>query len=131
MKTLELSKAFKTLADYAANLGTDSIVVTSNRKPIAALVSLQGIDRESLALGLDPLFMKIHPSCPFRGPTRRCLLAGSGEARACRSRPARQAITADAPQDYTKLDPPTLLSVIRTRSHEESSRAGTREPWRR
>ena len=59
MKTLELRKASKTLADYAANLGSESIVVTSNRKPVAALVSLKDVDRESLSLSLDPAFMKI------------------------------------------------------------------------
>jgi len=36
MKTVELRKASKTLADYAANLGGESIVVTSNKKPVAA-----------------------------------------------------------------------------------------------
>ena len=59
MKTLELRKASKTLADYAANLGSESIVVTSNRKPVAVLVSLKDVDRESLSLSLDPAFMKI------------------------------------------------------------------------
>ena len=59
MKTLELRKASKTLADYAANLGAESIVVTSNKKPVAALVSLKNVDRESLSLSLDPAFMRI------------------------------------------------------------------------
>ena len=59
MKTLELKKASRPLADYAAKLGAESIVVTSNRKPIAALVSLRDIDRESLSLSLDPAFMRI------------------------------------------------------------------------
>ena len=59
MKTLELRKASKTLADYAANLGSESIVVTSNRKPVAALVSLKDVDRESLSLSLDPAFLRI------------------------------------------------------------------------
>ena len=59
MKTLELRKASKALADYAANLGSESIVVTSNKKPVAALVSLKDVDRESLSLSLDPAFMKI------------------------------------------------------------------------
>jgi len=59
MKTLELRKASRTLADYAANLGAESIVVTSNKKPVAALVSLQNVDRESLSLSLDPAFLRI------------------------------------------------------------------------
>ena len=32
---------------------------TSNKKPVAALVSLKDVDRESLSLSLDPAFMKI------------------------------------------------------------------------
>lgn len=59
MKTIDLDKASKPLADYAANLGADSIVVTLNRKPVAALVSLQNVDRESLSLSLDPSFLEI------------------------------------------------------------------------
>ncbi len=59
MKTLELKKASKALGEYAANLGSESIVVTYNKKPVAALVSLKNIDRESLSLSLDPTFMKI------------------------------------------------------------------------
>ena len=59
MKTLELKKASKGLAEYAANLGSESIVITSRNKPVAALVSLKGVDRESLSLSLNPAFMKI------------------------------------------------------------------------
>ena len=59
MKTLELRKASKTLADYAANLGAESIVITSNKKPVAALVSLKDADRESLSLSLNPAFLRI------------------------------------------------------------------------
>jgi len=59
MKTLELKKASKALADYATHLGEESIVITSNRKPVAALVSLRGVERQSLALSLNPAFRKI------------------------------------------------------------------------
>ncbi len=59
MKTLELKKASKALADYATNLGSESIVITSNKKPVAALVPLKGVERESLSLSLNPAFLKI------------------------------------------------------------------------
>jgi PHD/YefM family antitoxin component YafN of YafNO toxin-antitoxin module len=59
MKTLELCNASKSLADYAAELDSESLVITSNKKPVAALVSLKGADRESLALSLSPDFAKI------------------------------------------------------------------------
>jgi len=59
MKTLELREASKPIADYAAKLGSDSIVITSNNRPVAALVSLEGAERESLALSLHPAFRRI------------------------------------------------------------------------
>ena len=59
MKTLELKKASKALADYATHLGSESIVITSNKKPVAVLVSLQGAQRDALPLSLNPAFMKI------------------------------------------------------------------------
>ena len=59
MKTLELRDASKPLADYTAELDSESIVITSNEKPVAALVSLKGMDRESVALSLSPDFARI------------------------------------------------------------------------
>ena len=59
MKTLELKQASKALAEYASHLGSESIVITSNKKPVAALVSLRGVERESLSLSLNPAFLKI------------------------------------------------------------------------
>jgi PHD/YefM family antitoxin component YafN of YafNO toxin-antitoxin module len=59
MKVLELEKASKPLADYASDLGSDSLVITSNHKPVAALISIKDADRESLALGLSAEFGKI------------------------------------------------------------------------
>ena len=59
MKILELEKASKPMADYASELGSDSLVITSTNKPVAALVSIKDADRESVALGLSPEFGKI------------------------------------------------------------------------
>ena len=59
MKTLEMDKASKPLSDYAADLGSESLVITSKKKPVAALVSLKGADRESVALSLSPVFAQI------------------------------------------------------------------------
>ena len=59
MKTLEIEKAWKPLSDYAADLGSESLVIVSKKKPVAALVSLKGTDRESVALSLSPVFAKI------------------------------------------------------------------------
>ncbi len=59
MKAIELSEASKPLSDYAKELNEGMIILTSNKKPIAALVSLKNVDRESLALSTDPEFLKI------------------------------------------------------------------------
>src|SRR5207249_3493949 len=59
MKTLDVRNASKSLADYTAELDSESIVITSNEKPVAALISLRGLDRESVALSLSPDFAKI------------------------------------------------------------------------
>ena len=59
MKILELEKASKPLADYASDLGTHPLVITSNKKPVAALIPIEDADRESLALSLSPQFGKI------------------------------------------------------------------------
>ena len=59
MRTIELSTASKSLSEYAAELGDETINLTSENKPIAAIVSLQHLDAESLSLGLNPQFSKI------------------------------------------------------------------------
>ncbi len=59
MKTLELKKASRPLAEYAVKLVGEGIVITSKKKPVAALVSLKDADRESLSLSMNPAFMKI------------------------------------------------------------------------
>jgi len=59
MKTVELTEAVKPLSDYAKELDEDIIVLTFNKKPLAALVSLKNVDSESLSLSTNPEFMKI------------------------------------------------------------------------
>jgi PHD/YefM family antitoxin component YafN of YafNO toxin-antitoxin module len=59
MRTIEISTASRPLSAYADELDQDVIILTSNNEPIAAIVSLKNIDRESLALSLNPEFMAI------------------------------------------------------------------------
>ncbi|MGH8644524.1 MAG: hypothetical protein ACREX4_08745 [Gammaproteobacteria bacterium] len=59
MKAIELSEALKPLSEYAKELDEEIIVLTSDHKPVAALVSLKNVDTESLALSRDPEFMAI------------------------------------------------------------------------
>jgi PHD/YefM family antitoxin component YafN of YafNO toxin-antitoxin module len=60
LKEIELSSAKRPLADYAMDLKKDEVlVVTKGRRPIAAVVSLHDLDRESVFLGFHPKFLRI------------------------------------------------------------------------
>jgi len=59
MKTIEITKASKSLSDYAKELDNEILIITSNDKPIAAIVSLKNVDIESLSLSTSPEFMEI------------------------------------------------------------------------
>ena len=59
MKSLEIATISKALSDYIKNLDDEIIVLTSEEKPIAAIVSLKSVDQESLSLSTSPEFMKI------------------------------------------------------------------------
>lgn len=61
MKQMSLIEATKPLLEYAAEMNTtaDSIVFMEGEKPVAALVSLDGIDAESFLLSLNSKFIAI------------------------------------------------------------------------
>jgi hypothetical protein len=59
MKRLSLAKATASLADYVHALQKQALVVTEAGKPIAALVPIEGMDWESLALGTNPQFIDL------------------------------------------------------------------------
>ena len=59
MKTIKLSTASGTLAEYAADLAGEIVVLTERNRPVAAIVPLKGLDRESIVLSGHPEFLKI------------------------------------------------------------------------
>ena len=59
MRTIEISTASKPLRDYANELDEETIVLTSNERPVAAIVSLRNVDKEALSLSLNPEFIEI------------------------------------------------------------------------
>jgi hypothetical protein len=59
MKTLKLSEASRTLAEYASELDEDIVLVTERNRPIAAVVSSRNADPEVLALSRRPQFLRI------------------------------------------------------------------------
>ena len=59
MKTLEIAEANATLAEYTSNLTSEPIIITSNGEPIAALVTLENVDLETISLSTNPKFMAL------------------------------------------------------------------------
>ncbi len=59
MKTVELTEASAHLAEYARSVEEEPLILTSESKPIAALVSLSNVDEESLALSTNPEFLRV------------------------------------------------------------------------
>ena len=59
MRKVTLSQASRPLAHYASELKDEIVVVTKGKRAVAALVPLKNVDRESLALGTHPEFMKL------------------------------------------------------------------------
>ena len=60
MRTIEIEKeSLKPLVEYTKELGEDVLVFTSNKQPIAAMVPLRNVDKESLALSCHPDFIEL------------------------------------------------------------------------
>jgi prevent-host-death family protein len=59
MKTIELNQATASLAEYAREVKTEPVLLTQHGSPVAALVSLENMDQESLSLSTNPQFMEI------------------------------------------------------------------------
>jgi len=59
MKTIKLASASRSLAEYAKELDDQIVVVTDRNKPVAAVVPLRNVDRESLSLSSHPEFLEI------------------------------------------------------------------------
>ena len=59
MKTIELTTASRPLSEYAAEFNEGIVILTTEDKPVAAVVSLAGVDRECLSLSTNAEFMEI------------------------------------------------------------------------
>ena len=59
MKSIDLASARRPLADYAADLGDEILVLTKGDRAVAVIVPLRNVDRESLALSQHPEFLRI------------------------------------------------------------------------
>ncbi len=59
MKVVEQSEATGTLAEYAAEINSGPVIITSRGQPIAALVPIENADLESVALSTNPQFLEL------------------------------------------------------------------------
>ena len=59
MKAMKLPKELQSLLDVAETAQEETLVFTKRKRPVAALVSLRKVDRESLALSTNPQFLRI------------------------------------------------------------------------
>ena len=59
MKAMKLPKELQSFLEVAETAGQKMLVFTKKRRPVAALVSLRKVDRESLALSTNPQFLRI------------------------------------------------------------------------
>ncbi len=59
MKTVQMPKELRPLLEFAEASAPETLVFTEKRRPVAALVSLRKVDRESLAFSTKPEFWKI------------------------------------------------------------------------
>jgi prevent-host-death family protein len=59
MKVIDKSDATATLAEYASQIENGPVIVTSEGRPVAALVPLDNTDLESISLGTNPKFLDL------------------------------------------------------------------------
>ena len=59
MKAMKLPKELESFLDVAEATEEETLVFTKRKRPVAALVSLKKVDRESLALSTNPQFLRI------------------------------------------------------------------------
>jgi hypothetical protein len=59
MKAMKLPKELESFLDVAETAEEETLVFTRKKRPVAALVSLRKVDRESLALSTNPRFLRI------------------------------------------------------------------------
>jgi prevent-host-death family protein len=59
MKTIEMKEATAPLSEYAEVAAAETVVVTRQGQPVAAVVSLADVDFETLSLSTNPDFMAI------------------------------------------------------------------------
>jgi len=56
---LEMAKATAPLAEYARDVNKEPVILTADGKPVAALVSIENADLETVTLSTHPQFIAL------------------------------------------------------------------------
>ena len=59
MKIVEKIDATATLAEYASDIASGAVIVTSDGHPVAALVPIENADLETISLGTNREFLDL------------------------------------------------------------------------
>lgn len=59
MRTLEMAQATAPLAEYARDVSREPVILTVRGKPMAALVSVENADLETITLSTHPQFIAL------------------------------------------------------------------------
>ena len=59
MKTVEMTKATAPLAEYAQGVNKEPVILTVDGRPVAALVSIENADLETVTLSTHPQFLAL------------------------------------------------------------------------
>lgn len=59
MKTIKLTQATDSLAEYVQKVSKEPIIVMADGKPVAAVVAIENTDRETASLSTNPQFLTI------------------------------------------------------------------------
>jgi hypothetical protein len=59
MKTVEVDQATAPLAEYTRDLENDPVIFTRGGNPVAALMSLENVDWETISLSTNPKFIAL------------------------------------------------------------------------
>jgi len=69
MMTIEMTEATAPLAEYARRVAVEPMILTMDRKPIAALVPIENSDLETLSVSTQPEFLAIIEKSRLRQQT--------------------------------------------------------------
>jgi PHD/YefM family antitoxin component YafN of YafNO toxin-antitoxin module len=59
MRIIEIAKTNATLAEYTSDITQAPVIIVNNGQPVAALITLDNVDMETLFLSTNPKFIEL------------------------------------------------------------------------